>query len=58
MTLDLFFMTAFERNDIQFKRLLPSIKIDDFIQKPIMMNQLTTLVKKYISVNMKAERCT
>jgi response regulator RpfG family c-di-GMP phosphodiesterase len=53
-----FFMTAFEINDIEFRRLLPSVKIDEFIQKPIMMNQLTTLVKKYISVDMKAERFT
>jgi two-component SAPR family response regulator len=53
-----FFMTSFERNDIEFRRLLPSIKIDEFIQKPITMNQLTTLIKKYISVDMKAEHFT
>jgi len=51
-----FFLTAFEINDIEFRRLLPSVIIDEFIQKPVKMNQLTALVKKYISVDMKAER--
>jgi DNA-binding NtrC family response regulator len=51
-----FFMTAFEINDIEFRRLLPSVKIDEFIQKPITMNHLTTLIKKYISIDIKAER--
>jgi len=53
-----FFMTAFEINDIEFRRLLPSVIIDEFIQKPVTMNQLTTLVKKYIRVDMKAEHFT
>lgn len=51
-----FFMTAFEINDIEFRRLLPSVKIDEFIQKPITMNYLTTVVKKYICSGMKTER--
>jgi response regulator RpfG family c-di-GMP phosphodiesterase len=51
-----FFMTAFEINDIEFKRLLPSVKIDEFIQKPISMNYLTTIIKKHISTGMKAKR--
>ena len=45
-----FFMTAFEINDIEFRRVLPSVIIDEFIQKPVMMNYLTTLVKKHISL--------
>jgi hypothetical protein len=49
-------MTAFEINDIEFRRLLPSVKIDEFIQKPISMNYLTTIIKKYISIGMKAKR--
>lgn len=49
-----FFMTAFEINDIEFRRLLPSVKIDEFIQKPITMNHLTTLIKKYISIDIKS----
>jgi DNA-binding NtrC family response regulator len=51
-----FFMTAFEINDIEFRRLLPSVKIDEFIQKPTTMNHLTTVIKKYINSGMKAER--
>jgi DNA-binding NtrC family response regulator len=51
-----FFMTAFEINDNEFRRLLPSVKIDEFIQKPISMNYLTTIIKKYISIGMKAKR--
>ena len=53
-----FFMTAFEINDIEFRRLIPSVIIDEFIQKPVTMNYLTTLVKKYISIDIKAERFT
>lgn len=30
-----FLMTAFEINEDEFKRILPLIKIDEFIQKPI-----------------------
>jgi DNA-binding NtrC family response regulator len=50
-----FFMTAFEINDIEFRRLLPSVIIDEFIQKPVTMNQLTTLVKKHVSTSIKTE---
>jgi DNA-binding NtrC family response regulator len=53
-----FFMTAFEINDIEFRRLLPSVIIDEFIQKPVTMNQLTTLVKKHVSTGIKTERFT
>jgi len=51
-------MTAFEINDIEFRRLLPSVIIDEFIQKPVTMNYLTILVKRHISVDIKAERFT
>src|SRR5262249_878067 len=53
-----FLMTAFEINDIEFRRLLPSTKIDEFIQKPVSMNQLTALVKKHVSTGIKTERFT
>jgi len=53
-----FFMTAFEISDIEFRRLLPSVIIDEFIQKPVTMNYLTILVKRHISVDIKAERFT
>jgi len=51
-------MTAFEINDIEFRRLLPSVIIDEFIQKPVTMNQLTALVKKHVSTGIKTERFT
>ena len=48
-----FFMTAFEIDDVEFRRILPSIKIDEFIQKPVTINDLTSTISKYISVQMK-----
>jgi response regulator RpfG family c-di-GMP phosphodiesterase len=48
-----FFMTAFEIDDAEFRRILPSIKIDEFIQKPITINDLSSTISKYISVQMK-----
>ncbi|MDQ6863314.1 MAG: response regulator [Thermoproteota archaeon] len=45
-----FFMTAFE-NDIEFRRFLPSIRIDEFIQKPVSLERLTTLVRKHTTIN-------
>ena len=51
-----FFMTAFEINDIEFRRVLPSVKIDEFIQKPISMDYITTLIKKYIKIGIKAKQ--
>ena len=43
-----FFMTAFEIDDIQIRRVLPSIKIDEFIKKPISADSFTATVKKHI----------
>jgi DNA-binding NtrC family response regulator len=51
-----FFMTAFEINDIEFRRILPSVKIDEFIQKPVQMEYLTTVIKKYINIGIKAKQ--
>lgn len=45
-----FFMTAFEINDLEFKRVLPSIKINEFIQKPISPEKLIASVQNYIKV--------
>jgi DNA-binding NtrC family response regulator len=39
-----FLMTAFEINDIEFRRVLPCTKIDEFIQKPVSLEKLNTLV--------------
>ena len=44
-----FFMTAFEINDIEFRRVLPSTRIDEFIQKPILLERLNTLVQNHTS---------
>jgi hypothetical protein len=46
-------MTAFEIDDIEFRRLLPSVKIDGFIQKPISLKDLTSEISKHIKVNVK-----
>ncbi|HXP53290.1 MAG TPA: response regulator [Bacteroidia bacterium] len=47
------FMTAFEIDDIEFRRLLPSVKMDGFIQKPISLKDLTSAISKHIKVNVK-----
>jgi CheY-like chemotaxis protein len=47
------FMTAFEIDDIEFRRLLPSVKVDGFIQKPISLKDLTSAISKHIKVNVK-----
>jgi DNA-binding NtrC family response regulator len=45
----IFLMTAFEINDLEFSRALPSIKIDEFIQKPVSVGNLAVTIQKYIS---------
>jgi response regulator RpfG family c-di-GMP phosphodiesterase len=45
-----FLMTAFEIDDKEFRRLLQSVKIDEFIQKPIAIRNLSGIVKKYINI--------
>ena len=50
----IFFMTAFEVNDTDFERILPSIKIDEFIQKPISLKDLARAVSRYIDTGIKA----
>ena len=51
----IFFMTAFEIDEIEFRGVLPYIKIDEFIQKPISANKLTVTVKKHIKNETKNE---
>ena len=43
-----FFMTAFEINDLEFSRVLPDIKIDEFITKPVSLEKLNTLAQRHI----------
>lgn len=50
-----FFMTAFEIDNIDFRRFLPSIRIDEFIGKPISAENLSATVKKYIKNEIKNE---
>jgi DNA-binding NtrC family response regulator len=45
----IFLMTAFEINDLEFSRALPSIRIDEFIQKPVSVGNLVVTIQKYIS---------
>jgi DNA-binding response OmpR family regulator len=39
-------MTAFEIEDKEFRRILPSIKIDGFLQKPFSMSKLYDMIKE------------
>ena len=51
-----FFMTAFEIDDIEFKRLLPSVKIDEFIQKPCSVKSLIAAITKHMDIGIKPKR--
>ncbi len=44
----IFLMTAFEINDAEFKRLLPNVKIEGLLQKPISLAHLISTVSKYL----------
>jgi DNA-binding NtrC family response regulator len=45
----IFFMTAFEINDLEFRRVLPSTRIDEFIQKPIILKKLNIIIQNHIN---------
>jgi response regulator RpfG family c-di-GMP phosphodiesterase len=45
-----FLMTAFEINDNEFRRVLQTVNIDEFIQKPISFKELTRIVNKYVNM--------
>jgi DNA-binding NtrC family response regulator len=45
----IFLMTAFEINDVEFKKLLPKVKIEGLLQKPFSLADLVNTVSKYIS---------
>jgi DNA-binding response OmpR family regulator len=42
-----FFMSAFLTDDIQCRTGLSLLKVDEYIEKPITLNDFTKLVKKY-----------
>jgi len=48
-----FFMTAFSINDMEFRRILPFVKIDEFIEKPVSLKKLVSLINKYINLEIK-----
>lgn len=52
-----FFMTAFSINDIEFRRILPFVKIDEFIEKPVSLRKLVSLISKYINLEIKTDKC-
>jgi DNA-binding NtrC family response regulator len=48
-----FFMTAFSINDIEFRRVLPFVEIDEFIEKPVSVKKLVILINKYINLEIR-----
>ena len=45
-----FLMTAFEINNLEFSNVIPSIKVDEFVPKPITMKKLGIIIKKHLEV--------
>jgi YesN/AraC family two-component response regulator len=52
----IFFVTAFEINDVEFRRVLPSTRIDEFIQKPISLKQLNIMIQNHINEIIKSQQ--
>ena len=44
-------MTAFEVYDAEFRRLLESVKIDEFIQKPFSFKDLARMIRKHLEIH-------
>ena len=42
-----FFMSTYLSDDIQFRTGLSLVKVDEYIEKPISLNDFVRLVKKY-----------
>ncbi len=51
-TVKVFFMTAFEIDDVEWSNVLPSIKIDEFIQKPITLEKIRKLVLTHFPIQL------
>src|SRR5437016_1988161 len=45
-----FLMTAFEINEAEFRRVLPSTRIDEFIRKPISLAKLNSLLLDHLMI--------
>ena len=43
-----FIISAFEIDDIEFKREFPFVKVDEIIQKPISLEDFTSTVSKHL----------
>lgn len=50
----IFLMTAFEIDDKEFRNVLKSVKIDEFIQKPISFKGLTEIIREHINIDIIA----
>ena len=48
---NVFLMTAFEIDDAEFRRVLPDVKIDGFIQKPISLENFTRIISEPATYN-------
>lgn len=46
-----FLMTAFDINSQEFSKVLPDIKVNQFIKKPIFIGELTTSILNHINKN-------
>lgn len=44
-----FLMTAFRIEDIEYRRELQEVKVDEIIQKPILLEDFTSAVSKHIN---------
>jgi len=44
-----FFISAFEIDDSEFRRELPFVKVDEFIKKPILLEDFISTVSKHIN---------
>jgi DNA-binding NtrC family response regulator len=45
-----FFMSAYLSDDIEFRTGLSSLKVDEYIEKPISVHDFMRLVKKYLTL--------
>ena len=44
-----FLMTAFKIDDIEFRKELPFVMVDEILQKPILLEDFTSAVCKHIN---------
>lgn len=51
----IFLSAAFEINKTEFRKLLKSVKIDEFIRKPIPFKDLVRVITKHLNIQIKAK---